>query len=422
MNFLIAPWGNPKGWKEVTYCFKGKKCKTPSSLKALAEFIKPKNIIVIGLSTIAKKGKSYKEVKECAKDEIKHCISEFGLDVRDVFIAPGTGSFPNGIFKGDALDYYYYIIAKLILKLNEVLKDKNENWAIYLDLTHGVNYTTVLTYRAVKEIVGVLSIFKDVHFKTYNADPSVPFTESTVANLNVIESSESTPMPYNEKIESKNLLEPLKEDQGNLFVIESIKEVDISEVSAFIGALYNGLPLALYTFYPDAEKLKKVIEETLAVYESSIKVRQQDENRIEVTRSIRLTKNFKAVVFAFFIAVLLKSRDLVLSSKREITLEDVRTLNRKLFKFDERIRARIDSDVFSLSEKVKDKEIDDWKLYRDVLSLSSVEEKRRQRNFLAHSGFERNSIEIKKEDNKPWLRYSENAISRVKELCQSGLK
>lgn len=57
---------------------------------------------------------------------------------------------------------------------------------IHLDLTHGINYSTILTYRAIKEITELFSIFKEIKFKVYSSDPSLP----TIANklsINIIE-------------------------------------------------------------------------------------------------------------------------------------------------------------------------------------------------------------------------------------------
>jgi len=72
-------------------------------------------------------------------------------------VAPGIESFPNGVFEGNALDYYYYILAETSINL---LRHPYNELETYLDLTHGLNYFTILTYRGIKEVLEIISIFK----------------------------------------------------------------------------------------------------------------------------------------------------------------------------------------------------------------------------------------------------------------------
>lgn len=106
-------------------------------------------------------------------------------------IAPGIGVFQNGVFHGDALDYYYYILAKVSVNL---LKCSSDELEIHLDLTHDLNFMPFLTYRTIKEILELFSIFKDVKLKVYNADPW-----SNTANplsINIIKDVKPTPKPF----------------------------------------------------------------------------------------------------------------------------------------------------------------------------------------------------------------------------------
>ena len=114
MKLLFAPWGNPTGWRELFYEFEGEKVKSSTSLRILQETIEPDKTIIVGLDTLAEEGSNYKEVKESAEKKIKEYVSKFGLKNYDILIAPGIGAFPSGIFHGDALDYYYNIIAKVL--------------------------------------------------------------------------------------------------------------------------------------------------------------------------------------------------------------------------------------------------------------------------------------------------------------------
>lgn len=419
VKLLIAPWGDPSNWKEVVYEFDKRMVRSSTSVKILQESVNPDKTIIIGLDTLAERGGSYQEVKVDAEEKIKGYADKFGLVNYEVLIAPGIGTFSNGIFYGDALDYYYYVIAKISLKL---LENHEDALYIHLDLTHGINYSTILTYKAVKEIAEIFSVFKEVKFKAYNADPSIPKFANKLS-INVIEDSLPMRILPAEKIVQRRLLEPINlssEERSELFKNElrGVREIDDSEISAFIGALYNGLPLALFRFYPQRDKLKEIILKVLECYERYIDVERQD--KLRVVRRVRIGRDFKVYVFAYVIAVLLKDLRLISFRKKEVTLEEVENVNNCLFKFDERFKNRIESDIFTFKEDLKGREIRDWRIYNEILGRNIGEPD--ERNFLAHSGFERNIVEVKKEGNKIMLRYRENRIRTIAGLCQRGLR
>lgn len=417
MKILIAPWGNPGGWKEVTYVFDGKNMKSKTSLEILQEVIKPDKTIIICLDTLAEEGKNYKEVRENAERRIREYADKFGLSNYEVLTAPGIGTFPNGIFRGDALDYYHYIIAKLNLNF------EHSNLDIHLDLTHGINYQTILTYRAIKEMLELFSIFKKTRFKAYNADPSSP----TIADklfINVVEDTIPIPMPSAEKISQGRPLEPVSlssEEREVLFKneLENIK-INNLELSAFIGALYNGLPLALFRFYPEKDKIEEVISTVLNTYEKYVEVKKED--KLKVTRKVKFGKDFKVYVFTYVIATLLKKLKLISSRKKEVALDEIENLKENLFKFDKRFKMRIDDDLYTLKKDLKEREIRNWQIYNEILGKPIGEPNLDARNFLAHSGFERNVVEIKKKKNDILMRYHENKIRVVVDLCQRGLR
>lgn len=419
MKVLIAPWGNPANWKELWYEFEGKKNKSSTSLKIIQEVIEPERTIIICLDTLAREGEDYKKVKGYVENEIKEYAKEFGLREYDVLVAPGIGSFPNGIFRGDALDYYYYIIAKIS---NELLKHLGNSLEIHVDLTHGINYMTILTYKAIREIAETLSIFGSVHFKAYNADPSQPTVADTLS-INIIEDVALTPTPFNERIHQGRPIEPINltpKERERIFKEElrCVREINHSELSAFIGALYNGLPLALYTFFPDTDKLEKLIENTLSVYESHVEVKNN--MRLEITRKVKFSKDFKVYVFTYLIAMLLKHLDIIRSRKKDMKIDEIEELKEKLFKFDERLQTRISDDIHTLKIDLKEREVKTWEIYNKIIGKKVGQPD--ARNFLAHSGFERNLIKVKKNKEEIWLRYDENQVKTIVKLCQRGLK
>lgn len=418
MKLLIATWGNPKGWEELVYEFEGKEVKSYTSLKILHEVIAPNKTIIIGLDTLAEEGSNYEEVKKNAEERINEYASKFGLKNYEILIAPGIGSFPHGTFCGSALDYYYYILAKISTNL---LNYSDNVLEIHLDLTHGINYSTILTYKAIKEILELFSIFEEIKFKAYNADPSLPFATNKLF-MNIIEDISPTPKPFDGKIKQKRLLDPIDlnpEERKKLFEkdLRCIKELDASEISAFLGALYNGLPLALFRFYPDKNNLKKTIFKTLEVYEKYIKI--EHTTKLNVKRKVRFGEDFKAYIFTYLTTNLLEKLGLVSSQEREVELLKVKYITSNLFKFDKRLKIKIENDIYTLEKDIKDKNVSNWEIYNNILGKPIGEPDKR--NFLAHSGFERNLVEIKKTENA-YVRYRENKIKIIKDFCQQGLK
>jgi len=421
MKFLLAPWGNPERWGEVTYEFDGRNVKSHTSLKILQESISPDRTIIIGLDTLAEKGRNYGEVRENAEEKIKKYTEKFGLEDYEVLIAPGTGTFPNGKFDGDVLDYYYYIIAKISLIL---LEDAGDIIDLHLDLTHGINYSPILTYKAIREIAEIFSMLREVKFKAYNADPFVPSVSDRLS-VNIVEDIHPVPRPFAEKFSDGRPLEPRnfsREEKMRFYKEElnCIREINTHEVSAFIGALYNGLPLALFRFYPDMDKLGRIISVVLDTYEKYAEVRTQ--KGLEVVKRVRMKKDFKAYVFAYVTTALLKNLPLEpeFSERKEVALDEIEAVKEGLFKFDERFHNRIANDIYQLKKDLGEKEIKNWKIYNEILERSIGEVDKR--NFLAHSGFERNVVEVKKQDNRLMLRYREDNIETIAELCQTGLK
>lgn len=157
--------------------------------------------------------------------------------------------------------------------------------------------------------------------------------------------------------------------------------------------MYNGLPLALFRFYPKKDRLKEAIFAVLNSYEKYVEVKNQC--KLEVVKRVKMKKDFKVYVFAYVIATLLENLKLISSQKKEATLNEIKNVGERLFKFDRRFKIRINNDIYTLKKDLKEKEIKNWKIYNEIHGKGVGEPD--ERNFLAHSGFERNIVEVKKE-------------------------
>ena len=419
MKILVANLGNPKIYNEQTYIFNGVKSKSKTSLELLKENINPDKIILIAPLTLAKKGSCVEDIYRDAKENIYFHIDLCKSKNVKVLIAPAVGHFSNGSFLGNALDYYYYILYYLSL---ELLKLPSSSLEVHVDLTYGINYTTILTYRALKELLEVLAIFRSVCFKAYNTDPFSPSNSSInkeELNINIIENIDVvTPRAFGYKIKNNHnpLLLPssLSSDkkkelfQGDL---KCIKELDHYELSTFLGAFYNGLPLAVFTWFPDLKLLDKVIKECIA-FHKKFTIISTNNNKLYVKYQCSLTDDFRCDIFAYLIASNLKNHNLIDSRVTEVPLEKIKELNNKIFHHNKVHTIRTSRDIERL-EKIAPTHIDKtWKSYNKILSRGicnlfkkNIVRPPDQRNFLAHSGLEWNAIEIACIDGKKYVRY-----------------
>lgn len=413
-TLLIAPWGKPD-WDEVTYIYNKEKIKSRTSLVILQRKLFPERTIIIALDTLATSGNNYEEVVKNAEETVEAKAKEFGIENFDIIIAPGVGGFPHGRFSGAMLDYYYFLIyriSKIVVKLPQ---------EIHLDLTHGINFMPVLTYRVLREILGIINIFKKVRFIVYNADPYTKSISREI-HVNIVEDTNPAPAPINEKMKDLRMLKPAVEMSPAEIKAIFQQELKIPEeprpedISAFLGALYNGFPLALFSFFHDPKTLDALIQENFSIYKKHIKV--EKENELHIKRELKFTNDFKVCLFARLTAELLKKKRLISKKQNEVKIEDIENLNKNLFSYDKRIEQKITNDLYKIKQDMQNRILKEWKIYNEIRDAPVGRPD--LRNFIAHSGFEYNTVELKK-DHTIYLRYSEGVIKEVRKFCCKGM-
>ncbi len=413
----IATWGNPAAWRDAKYLFDGDSDTSRTSLRIIKEKIEPDVTVLIGLDTLTRGGSSYEEVRESAEGVYREYLGKFDLAVDKIIVAPGIGRFKekvdkiDKIFIGEMSDFYAYILCKL-----EDILPMGEDLEIHLDLTHGINFMPALTYRAVRELVEMIP--NKVKLLVYNSDPFSE--EADYLRINQVESSEIPWRPSFIKLSnSMELLRPIdleEREREKLFKYElkEYKEVKriVRELNAFIGSIANGLPLALFTFYPK-NLLDSCIKEVMTLYDNYVRVTEES-GRIKVERRLSFGRDFPSLVKVRLAARALK--ELGVSRKSEVELDELDKLREKLFRRNEKINAMISYDLHQIRERVK--QATDWRELKEFLYYCGSYD---HRNFLAHSGLEGNAVEVRKEDDKVLLRYREDLIGRVKEDSARGL-
>ncbi len=414
-KLLVATWGNPRAWAEVEYCVGDKKICCKSSTKAVAEAEEPDETFIVVLDTLGS-GSSYALVRSKALRVAQEFAREWGVEA-EALVGPGKGAFREGRFEGDALDYYYWAFYQLAEILVARARRVEE---VILDLSHGINFMPVLTYRAVRELLELLNIMRHpenrVRLKVYNSDPYAQGAGRLWVNL--IEESAPPPEVSVSPVKTSDLrpLYPLstKPEERAEFFIKFKLPVRPLELHAFLSALKNGFPLLLACSYPDPQGLLSVIKKCLRTYFEEVKV--DIGPPAVVKRRLRLTDGFKLLTASWFVAEALRLLAYIGSPKREHSFSRIRELALRLYDHDPKVQALVKADLVKIKDAAQEVG-GDWMLLSEALAkrqgLPHREPSLERRNFAAHSGLERSCVEIKREGEEIFLRYREEMWLRV---------
>ncbi len=409
LKILIAPWGDPRGWKEVEYIYRNSSIKSSTSLKILMCKIKPDRTLVIGLDTVVDNllksfnPKIYNDIEKLARNYYMNYIRKWSLclEEEDIIVAFGKGEFSNSKFEGNALDFYNKVIYELSTRILEVIDRETNEIEIYLDISHGINFMPVLTYRIVRQIAQILAYFSTVRFVVLNSDPYIGGVESLT--INEISNIKIRPQFYvykkrNRPLESYESLdnEGKKEIGKKLNTKECIKIND--ELYSFASAVMYGIPYYVYLYFPDTSAVYAMLKCVLDLHYQFIELSKS--SKLLITRKVQFEKEFAELVRIRFISKLMEIRGNI-KQKREVKLSEIKHIKDFLW------------DKFPIEKNRIDKEIDDinklqnipqsYQVYASILG-KSIGNSIDKRNFFAHAGFEHNSIELKKQGNDIFIR------------------
>ncbi|MEO0111630.1 MAG: CRISPR-associated CARF protein Csx1 [candidate division WOR-3 bacterium] len=452
MKILISTWGNPKAWGKVKYCYKRENRESKDALQLIREKEKIEKTIIVSIDTLADEcispssTISYRDIRDHSHSLIEDfCKKEVGYQPDKIIISYGVGKFNNLKFIGNAMDFYYYVFKELSFTLLEWLKNyslQNENRIyldIYLDISHGINFLPVLTYRALKEILQILAYICEIRFIVLNSDTYIRAEKSdtlntpNTLNINVIEESKILPKiiaykiskrpiepssaPNSEEKEKKKEKENEKEKIGKI-ISEVLGSKNIAqEILYFLSAFMYALPLFVITYLPDKEELEKEIEKIIKEFENNIEIKTKN-NKKEITRNIEFTINFENLIKAYLLSWLLNKKGFY--KKDEIELEEIKKI-KEIWKENFPVESnRIDVEINDIKELFSSLP-QDYKTYLEIKKKSSDSNNIDKRNFFAHAGFEHNIIEMKKENQKIKLRINSKLEEMVKNYLEDNL-
>jgi CRISPR-associated protein Csx1 len=442
MKVFIAPWGAPKEWKEITYQYDGDTRKSKSDLPLIKAKENPDKIFIIVSDTLIdldsvfnsiSKDSSYSDLKQKVKDYITNdfCKEKLGVLPDDVIVSYGFGEFKNVKFSGNAMDFYYGVLKELSFKFSQLLKGvgNEEKIEVIFDATHGINYTTLLSYRALKDILEILAYGFDVKMKVLNADPYVSgLEEKGIFNINVIEDTKILPriLVYNDSREPIRLFKGIKEDSFKEKLGKEISDFFNSifsdgyseyrrKVMIFLGSLLFALPVFLIRYMIASGELYKEMKEISQKFEEKISV--STDGKFEIRRVVQFSESFANFVKAFLVSSVLEK--LGFECMEEVPLTVIKELKKKIFDGKFQVESnRIDVEI----DKIEDLPKNGHLLYENYRAYYSIVDKDYKanpepdkRNFFAHAGFEKNAISLCKRDDI-YIRIMEDNRKRSENL------
>ena len=462
IRFLFVPWGNPYYWKVTRYSFQYECKKTAESfttLPILTDCLDPDYIVIIALDTLApyvmgqlKRDIDYYDVVEYARESVVDKLDKLAIKLKGlkVEILPGIGKYNYRVqddpkkasYEGMITDYKYslaYFMAKHFMDRLEK-QPPDISIRIALDLTHGVNYMPTFTYDILLSLSRILRYkFSNVSFEVYNTDPFS--TSENIHYINkVVHVNNLSREPINEMLtpEHGRLIKINDPDKAQLIREIKLDIKQINQLNIFAGAVINGLPLAILTFYPDIESIMASLDRVVDLYARNTEV-YIFENELRVVHPIAFSKGVEILSKVGLLGTLI--RDYVDQPHDGYYSLDSLLKIAKIYDVSTRNYYLIHREIGKIKSEILDKYLEKSGLkqvshlgpisitrdYREYLfeeKYTLGDKASFIRNYLSHAGLEKNITEIKlvlDKDAPPslYLRYN---LDREIEISSKKIK
>lgn len=422
MKIIITTWGDYTKWSEIEYRYKDQIQKSNTSLKVILETQKPDKIIIVLLDTLInslqknKKEIPYSEILNIIQTQtLNFCKEKLNFEP-EILISYGVGKFSQFQFLGSSMDFYYDILFQLTREILKILPESG-NFEFIFDITHGLNFTVNLTYKALIKILQILAIFYKINFTMLNSEPytkDANIQTLTIHQIEMIRELSPSLIFYKSNKGFLELNDLIKQNQDDSLKLKEKFDLKIKKKSIhlFLGAFSFGLPIHTYQYLIEPNKLNDSLEKLKNFYKNSI----INQNFI-IQRIYRYTINFENLIFAYLLSSLLAKKNIF--PKEEVTLEDIQNLKNIIQRYNQIYSNRIDKEMDDI-KKIEDLISEDYKLYNQIIG-KNLKQNIDKRNFFAHSGFEHNSIKLKKDKQLISITLNKDLQEEIENLIQSNL-
>lgn len=334
--------------------------------------------------------------------------------------------------EGNVLDFYYTALFRFVDWFRSYHLESERPLTLILEASTGLNVLQLLLYRAVLDFAQALAYTREVELKVYTADPVTPQMAGRVVALHLTESRPVPPaLPRLGLKPDPKLLSPERVAAQDKEFREKKKQLGAywpwDEVRAFLGAVYQGIPLGILTWCPTQEKASEAWQVLHGLYSYAYQKTESQDGKhkrllawTEWWRAYSLGMLLHLELYQHFHPVLQRWERCQLA-----TLQDL-----------EQVVARLYRDIPVLLNRFKSEqslriEVEDRTLPALLSELQQSQSPVRKdserpgpdmRNFFAHMGFERHTVEVDKlPDGQSGFRYHERHRKTIARILSKSI-
>ena len=407
MKILLAPWGDPTRWSEISYSMDGKKIKSISTLSILSK--KYDKVIILAMDslidirpdkrsylydeymeTIAKIQESgikgYGELVESVHNFIKLSLKKIGIGNSEIVVLPSFGSPGGGFrFEGSPEDY----VSVGLWKIEKIIENAGEDIEeVSIDLTNGMNFITALTTNICNMVTDIELMRNSSHIKIiteyFNSDPYSPSLKDGDFYIRSVSKiiKDRIDLPYLTIMTDSKKFLGFKSTESDL-------RVDINEtnrnyskiVPNVLKAIYYPLPLVL-KYYAN----KSIKENILDIWESGITV-----SNSKIKRNVFINPNkLYGLLFTNLVCGKIEQNRSI-----ESISKDSRLIYQKISALSQVL---INKEINNIKERALEKLKTSGKesdLYRNLITGEFVKDPEPDKRILiAHAGFQNDFTRI----------------------------
>ncbi|MDI1471304.1 CRISPR-associated CARF protein Csx1 [Thermodesulfovibrio sp. 1176] len=333
----------------------------------------------------------------------------------DFIVIHSIGEFEKQVFEGSFDDIVLEIFIDLV---ERYFKDGIKE--LYIDISSGLN----IYISALLEAVRHFSIFQKLGSWQDSLSVKLVFSEpiigSSKSNYTIFKDYElkfkvffSSPITKAD-LENFNLSRNIAKEDRTLKnkIQEMLKKFALS-----YSAIKNNTPLVVYSFeFHKEDDIKDLILQIVEDLKNKLYSDWQKSPQVEKNEYLKV---FLALSFYMGIMRILKEnsvqyKDCVSLAEIENNFSSIyqqfeMPLNEQLLKHEISNLTRPDKET---RQTIIDKAKEEWQSLSEFLPGEGIFH---SRNFIAHAGFERTVTEVKKLENKIYLRYKNDSLEKIKD-------
>jgi CRISPR-associated protein Csx1 len=184
----------------------------------------------------------------------------------------------------------------------------------------------------------------------------------------------------------------------------------------FYSAIKNNIPIVLYTLdYHSEELINKGIQNLIKLVKDSLTQNYQNTPKLNFDlfrKAFLMLAIYKGITKVLKTYEIAKKEEVSISELREKFVEE----NKSLYKYFGLVQNRnyLSQEIKNNFDRNKDKFEKEYKLLKEYIGGEG--EDFNPRNFLAHCGFERNSIYVRKDGEEILVKYREDRLKEIAKI------